>query len=98
MQKVNVVFDDVFDDADIILIPDKIERNLRDIVNQFFAWSKDTDDPAYWTVINGKKVGVLETRGFIDWINNFHLKNNKEKALILEQHTNYNPIYPLIEW
>lgn len=97
MRKVNIVFDYVFDDADIIEVPDEIFSDIEKIGQEFLDWLPGADDPAYWTIINGKKCTVAETDGFIKWINDSYCKNF-EKACVISRNTNYDPSLKIIEF
>ncbi len=98
MTKVNIVFDNVFEDADIIAIPDEIAYKIEEIGQEFLDWVPNTDDGDYWTIINGKKCSVAETDGFIKWLNNYYCRTLKEKAYIVVKNTNYCRDYNIIEF
>jgi hypothetical protein len=95
MKKVNIVFDDVFDDADIIAIPDEIFSRIEKIGQEFLSWVPTTEDPDYWTIINGRKCAVAETNGFIKWLNATYCKN-LEKSYVVTRNTDYNPTLKII--
>ncbi len=73
MININIVYDNMYNEADIIAIPDEIFDKLDIIVKEFIHWQyweSPKDDCDYWTIINGKKCTVLETKGFVKWLNN----------------------------
>ena len=97
MINVNIVFDDIFDDADIIAVPNEITSRLEEIGQEFLHWVPAAEDPDYWMVINGRKCAVAETDGFIKWINARYCKD-LEKVFVVERNTNYDPNLKIIEF
>lgn len=95
MTKVNIVFDNDFEDADIIVIPDEIASKIEAIGQEFLDWIPNTNDSDYWRVIDEKKYIIAETDGFIKWLN-FHYCPKAEKAYIMTRNTNYCPLYKTI--
>ena len=96
MIKVNIVFDNALEDADIIAVPDEfiseIEAIGQNFLNEIPAMGND-----YRTVINGQEYFVAETDGFIKWFN-LHYCSATEKAYIVAKNTNYCPQYKTIEF
>ena len=97
MKRVNIVFDDVFDDADILLIPDEIFSRIEEIGQEFLQWLPSTENPEYWTIINGRRCMVAETDGFIKWLNATYCKD-LQKAIVVARNTNYEPSLKIIEF
>ena len=95
MTRINIVFDDVFDDVDIIAIPDEISSKIEAIGQEFLHWVPNAKENDYWTIIDGKKYSVAETEGFIKWLNSGYCSET-EKAYVVEAHTNYCPIYKVV--
>ncbi len=97
MVKINILFDDSFDDVDIISIPNDIASNIEKIAQEFLDWLPFAEDDYYWAVIGGKRYNVCETEGFIKWLNSVYCKGI-EKAFIVKKHTNYCPKNKTIEF
>lgn len=97
MTKVNIVFDDIFDDADIIAVPDEISSKIEEIGQEFLFWVPTTEDSDYWMIIDGRKCLVAETDGFIKWLNSYYCKET-DKAYVVARKTNYCPKYKTIEF
>ena len=97
MTKVNIVYDDFFDGADIIAIPDELVSKIEAIGQEFLYWAPQATDSDYWVIIDGRRICTTETKGFIKWLNSNYCANT-EKAYIVSQNTNYNPEYPIIEF
>lgn len=97
MTKVNIVFDNVFEDADIIAIPDEIASKIEAIGQEFLDWVPNAKDSDYWTIIDGKKYSVAETNGFIKWLNSYYCSKT-EKAYVVTRNTNYCPLYKAIKF
>ena len=56
MTKINIVYDDMYCDADIVAVPDEIADHLGDLVSMFLDWSPPENDNDYWKTINGKNI------------------------------------------
>lgn len=97
MIKVNIVFDDLFDDADIIAIPDKIFSRIEEIGQEFLHWVPTAEDSDCWTLVNGKRCNIAETDGFIKWINTTYCKD-LEKCFVVARNTNYDSTLKIIEF
>ncbi|MBQ2964423.1 MAG: hypothetical protein IJE14_07150 [Clostridia bacterium] len=97
MVNVNIVFDDVFDDADIIAVPAEIAPKIEEIGQEFLEWLSATKESDYSTIIKGQHYVVAETDGFIKWLNAYHCKGS-EKTRIIAQNTNYNPELKTIQF
>ena len=97
MTKINIIFEDALDDADIIIVPDEIADRIEDICQEFLDWVPAAQDDEYYTLIDGEKCFVAETDGFIKWLN-FNYCKKSQKAYVLQRNTNYCPEYKSIEF
>ena len=97
MKRINIVFDDAFDDADIIVIPNEIFSRIEEIGQEFLHWVPQAEDPDYWTMIDGRRCAVAETDGFIKWLNATYCKD-LEKAFVVARNTNYEPSLKIIDF
>ena len=97
MIKVNIVFDDLFDDADIIAIPDEVSSRIEEIGQEFLHWIPTAEDPEYWALITGRKCNIAETDGFIKWMNTTYCKN-LEKCYVVARNTDYDSTLKIIEF
>ena len=100
MKKVNIIYDDEFQDVDIIAIPDDIFGDVDKLGALFIQWvieSAPKDDRDYWSIKNGEYLLIIETIGLVKWLNNHYCKNGS-KAYIVEQHTSYCSEYQSIEF
>ena len=105
MEKINIVYDSDYKDTDIIAIPRELSGVIHDLANQHDIWLYDlwcknelqNEDRDYWTIIDGKCIGNLETVGFVKWLNKYYCKGER-KVIILKQHTNFIPDFRSIEW
>ena len=95
MTKINIVFDDVFDDVDIIAIPDEIVPEIEMIRQAFLQWIPVAEDSEYRTVVNGREFLVCETEGFIKWLNIYYCAK-LDKAYVVARNTNYCPQYKVV--
>lgn len=99
MKKINVVYDDMFDDVDILLVPDEIADNIEYVVWEFNQWlsSPENRNRFVLEVIDGYEVIGIETEAFLWWLNHL-LIHTEHKAAILKQHTQLIPEYPCAEF
>ena len=97
MTKINIIFDDDFDDVDIIMVPDEIVSKIEEIGQEFLDWIPSAKDSDYWTIVNGRKCLVAETDGFIKWLNSFYCQK-LEKAYVIARNTNYCPKHKIINF
>ena len=96
MTEVNIIFDGMFNDADIIVIPDAISSEIEKIGQEFLDWVPSAEDSQYWMIKNGEKCSVVETDGFVKWLNDNY--REFEKAYVIERNTNYNPENKSVEF
>lgn len=97
MINVNIVFDDIFDDADIIAVPDEIAPIIEEIEQEFLYWVPTAEDPDYRTIVDGKECVVAETDGLVKWINASYCKDS-EKVYVVARNTNYDPKLKIVEF
>jgi hypothetical protein len=97
MKKINIVFDDIFDDADIIMIPDEIFSRIEEIGQEFLNWVPYAEDSDYWMMKDGKRYTIAETDGFIKWINTTYCKN-LEKTFVIARNTKYDASLKTVEF
>ncbi len=97
MTNVNIVFDDSFDDGDIICIPDDIVSHIQEIGQKFLDWVPFAKDSDYLVMEDGRKVCIAETDGFIKWLNDSYCRNS-EKAYVVSRNTRYCKQYTVIEF
>ena len=97
MTKVNVIFDNSFDDADIIAIPDEIASRIETIGQEFLDWVLTAKNSDYWVNMDGQKCLVIETDGFIKWLNSRYC-SNIEEAYLVTRNTNSCPLYKSLEF
>ena len=97
MTKINLVFDDIYDNADIIAVPNEIVFRIEEIGQEFLNWVPTADDSEYWKIVDGRKYTVAETDGFIKWLNTNYCFETK-KAYVVARNTAYCPQYKTIEF
>ena len=51
MIKVNILFDDEYEDTDIIVVPKELSDKIATLAEEFDAWEGPKDDPDYWVTI-----------------------------------------------
>ncbi len=97
MTKLNIIFDGVLDDADIIAIPDEIASGIEAIAQEFLYWVSDTNDSDYRAAMDGQVYTVAETDGFIKWLN-IRYCSCLEKAFVVTRNTNYCSLYRTVHF
>jgi len=85
MRKINLVFDEVYDDADILLVPDWVAEE---------AWHWPMRYGT-WLVAQGRI--DMETEGFVEWLN-AQIDSEAEKVRILQQHVTVSAAEPSIDF
>lgn len=88
MVEINILFDGLLDDVDVISIPNDIVSNIEKIAQEFLDWLPLAEDEDYWAIVDGKKYNICETDGFIKWLNSSYCKGT-EKSFVVKKHTNY---------
>ena len=88
MKYINLVYEDDYEDADVLLVPDEIADNIDDVMLEFFGWVKFPENNSRFLVKvgEGKKVLSIDTEEFLWWLNNVKLYGGT-KATIEKQHT-----------
>ena len=86
---------------DIINVPDYMSRRMRKYQILFDEWLYDkNNDHEYWYIVDGQKLAVeFGTDAFVKYLNQYHLKNSDEKAIVLEREleiTNSRYGYPIL--
>lgn len=96
---VNISFDDEEDleYVDIINMPDEIERDLDEVVNEFLRWLFDkTNDHKYWVIEDGQKSFCSYSTGaFVDWLNQYITKKEKT-AIVAVSSRQIDDTHPII--
>ena len=95
MRSVNLLFEEEYDDVDIISVPDEIADNIDDVAQLFFKWLwiPENRQHFYVTLPDGKEALGIDTKEFLWWLNHVFLSSGKKAEIIL-QHTKYQPEYP----
>jgi len=88
MKYINLVYEDDYEDADILLVPDEIADNIDNVMREYFRWIKIPENNVRFLVKvgEGKEVLSIDTEGFLWWLNNVKLREGT-KAIIEKQHT-----------
>ena len=99
MKHINIVYDDYFDDADILLVPDYVAEHIKSVVMQFNKWLviPENHGPFLVSTENGAFCLSIDTEEFLWWLNNI-LITDDSKAVVVKQHTSFNPEYPIAEF
>ena len=98
MKLVSILFDYVYNDADVIAVPDSLYDNIQELGQQFCRWLEKGEHDFWVTSPNGKRYLNLETDGFVWWLNKQLGDDSKEKVKIVEQHVRYRRKLKTIHW
>lgn len=76
-------------DLDVVQLPDDIADNIKKYQRVFDKWLYDKDnDHGHWIYEDGRKYAVeVDSQVFIDYLNDFVLKDSDEKATFVEKNT-----------
>lgn len=99
MKRVYVVFDNIFDDVDILLVPAEIASNIERVVWEFNNWLSFPENRSRFVVenVNGYGIIGIGTEEFLWWLNHVRI-DTTQKATILAQHTKLVSDYPRAEF
>lgn len=94
MQKINLVYEDDYDDVDILLVPDYVAEDIQKILQEFFDWVAIPENGFRFKIeLNGEKVLSIDTSEVVWWLEN-HVIKEGESVEVLKQHTTFCPEYP----
>ena len=99
MKQINVLYDDDFEDVDILLVPDDIALHIDDVTQQFIKWLNIPENRCRFLILNGSGNQVLgvDTEEFLWWLNHIKILD-EQKASIVCQHTKYINTLPTAEF
>lgn len=100
MKLMNVVFDEYYDDVDIILVPDDMAEVIDDLLGIYNDWTSEQKKRGVWHKFRDGITGFVaatDTVDFIEWVNHFYYDEEGE-ITIIESNTKYNPLYPQIDF
>jgi hypothetical protein len=98
MKPINILYDGLIDDVDIVLVPDEIADSIEQVVGEFWRWLEVPENKKRFLKPDEKWGQVLsvDTKEFLWWMNN--IKITGEEAMILQQHTSFVTEYPTAEF
>lgn len=73
--------------TDIIMIPDEIGTKIKKYQNLFDKWIYDkSNNHGHWIYQGKQKMAVsFDTNTFVEYLNEVHLKDKMEKAIIYKE-------------
>ena len=98
MEPVCILFDDMYDDTDIISVPDVLYANIEELGQQFQWWLGKGEHDFWVTSPNGERYLTLETSGFVWWLNKRLGDDSKEKVKIVAENVRYRPYLKTVEF
>ena len=98
MEPVCILYDDMYDEADIIAVPDSLYDNIQELGQQFCRWLEKGEHDFWVTSPNGERYLTLETSGFVWWLNKRLGDDSKEKVKIVEENVRYRRKLKMIHW
>ena len=99
MKHINIVYDDNFDDVDIIAVPDNIAQNIESVVQEFMEWVSTPKNQKRFVVksAEGNLVLSVGTDEFLWWLNNMKPTVDAKASLVC-QHTVLMPGLPVADF
>ena len=85
MKRINLVYDEFYADADVLLVPDWVFEQALHLPGQY----------SEWLLVQGRKDMVTE--GFVEWLND-QIDPEEEKVRILAQHVSVSETEPRIDF
>lgn len=98
MEPVCILYDDMYDGADIIAVPDSLYDNIQELGQQFCRWLGEAEHDFWATSPNGERYVILETSGFVWWLNKQLGDDSKEKVKIVAENVRYRPYLKTVEF
>ena len=93
-----MLFDEDYQDVDILEVPEKIAENIESIVREFNMWLCTPGNGSRFLVetASGKKVLAIGTKEFVWWLQNIKIKEiDGEKTVeIVKEHTTFDDSLP----
>lgn len=71
MEFVYIVYEDMYEESDLICVPSTVFERISQLAQEFLNWLPDAGDPEYYEYTNGRKVIVCTTDGFVKWLNSY---------------------------
>ena len=99
MEYIYVVFDNEYDDVDILSVPNEIAENIDLVVQQFFNWLCVPENANRFLIPsqNGHMVLGIGTKEFLWWLNSVKITGTL-KAELITQHTTLQHDFPIAEF
>lgn len=99
MKRINIVFADEYESADILLVPAQIADEIEKVVWDFNIWLKDPEHAQrFMRAGTNKKIHLnIDTEDFIWWLNNVRITDGN-KAQLEQQFVPCIPEYPIAEF
>ena len=99
MQPINIVYEECYDNVDIVLVPDDIANSVESVVQEFFCWLRVPENNHRFMVPHEQwgEVLMIGAKEFVWWLNHVKLPG-EEKALILQQNTTFVETYSTAEF
>ena len=85
MKKIHLVYDECYEDADILCVPDWVCEQAVSLPGRYSKW------------LHEQGRNDMETEGFIEWLN-AHITSDAEKVLLLAQHVSVSENEPSISF
>lgn len=99
MKNINIVYEEDYEDVDIVQVPDDIADDIDLVVNEFFKWVAIPENHIRFQIENaeGKTVLNIDTEEFLWWLN--HIKiTDESRAIIIKQHTSVCLEWPVADF
>lgn len=99
MVRVNILYADNIEDADIILVPENIAQNIEFFTQKFFDWVYANENQKLFQKTDslGRVYVSIGTQDFIWWLNEYEI-STIPYASIVKEHTTCCPNYPTAQF
>ncbi len=94
MKRINVVYDEDFENAIILEVPDEVADAIEAVTQSFFDWIHKNPEQFHQTLPDGRTMIVAGADEFAWWINQYHATASKPAKVIMDC-GKYNPQYPI---
>ena len=94
MKPINLVFENDYNDVDILLVPDYVAANIDHVVMKFSKWLLNPENrKRFLAPYKGKLELAIGTDEFLWWLNNYIILE-EPTATLYKQHTKFCSAYP----
>ena len=86
MKRVNIIYDNEYNDVDIICVPDRAVKDVEELGNQFFQWIEEHPGPWHKVTEDGMDYIEQDTDLFLYWANTIWRNIEEPRCSLIKAH------------